>query len=87
MPINSFNDIDRMIASYKQSKIQRTKNFSTPASGYWMNSNETVSNVYETHYRSSSNSNSNMSRSTRTIGVGDVLDENGYFNSSRQLIK
>ena len=93
MPIKSFADIDNMIAGYKSSRNQQPKNHSSLASGYWVSLFSSPSSPLEgTYSRSSSTSSeskspSYMSRSTRVIGAGDMLDENGYFNSSRQLIK
>lgn len=94
MPIKSFADIDNMLAAYKRSKNQKPKNHSTLASGYWISSSYQPSYVEGTYSRSSSSSSSSssgstssMSRTTRIIGVGDMLDEHGFYNSSRQLIK
>jgi hypothetical protein len=89
MPIKSFADIDNMIAGYKSSRNQQPKSHSTLASGYWFSSSSQRSPVEGSYSRSSSEStfSSHMSRSTRVIGAGDMLDENGYFNSSRQLLK
>jgi hypothetical protein len=93
MPIKSFADIDNMIAAYKRSNTPQVRNHSTPASGYWTTSSQGSLNE-GTYSRSSSSSSSPvspsapcMSRSTRVIGAADMLDENGYFNSSRQLLK
>jgi hypothetical protein len=91
MPIKSFADIDNMIAGYKNSRNSQPKSHSTLASGYWSSSSSQGSFSEGSYSRSSynpqSSSSSNMSRSTRIIGVGDMLDEHGYYNSSRQLIK
>ena len=93
MPITSFADIDNMVAAYKRSKSSQAKNHSTLASGYWSSSSQrspcegTYSRSSSTSSDSQSHSPSYMSRSTRVFGAGDMLDENGYFNSSRQLIK
>jgi hypothetical protein len=92
MPIKSFADIDNMIAGYKSSRNQQPKSHSTLASGYWSSPSSPSSPLEGTYCRSSSTSSestspSYMSRSTRVIGAGDMLDENGYFNSSRQLLK
>lgn len=91
MPIKSFADINKMIDTYKHSNTQ-PKSHSTLASGYWSSSSSQGSFGEGSYYRSSSSSSSSestsyMSRSTRVIGAGDMLDENGYFNSSRQLLK
>jgi hypothetical protein len=90
MPIKSFADINNMISSYKNSRNPQSKNHSSLASGYWSSPTSPSSPLEGTYYRSSSTSSdsvSNMSRSTRVIGARDMLDENGYFNSSRQLLK
>lgn len=93
MPIKSFADIHNMIAGYKSSKNQQPKSHSSLASGYWFTSSSSSSSPLEGTYSrlsstsSESTSPSYMSRSTRVIGAGDMLDENGYFNSSRQLLK
>jgi len=93
MPIKSFADIDNMIAGYKSSRNQQPKSHSTLASGYWSTSFSSQRSPVEGSYSRSSSissestSPSYMSRSTRVIGAGDMLDENGYFNSSRQLLK
>ncbi len=92
MPIKSFANIDNMIANYNSSKTSQPKSHSSLASGYWFSSSSQRSPVEGTYSRSSSTSSesispSYMSRSTRVIGAGDMLDEHGYFNSSRQLIK
>lgn len=95
MPIKSFADIDNMIAAYKRSKTPQVKNHSTLASGYWNSSSSQGSYIEGTYSRSSSSyssesssrSPSYLSRNTRVIGIADLLDENGYFNSSRQLLK
>jgi len=80
MPIKSFADIDNMLAAYKRSKNQTNNQ-----SSYWFPAEVTYSRTSSTS--SESNSPSYMSRSTRVIGAGDMLDEKGYFNSSRQLLK
>ena len=91
MPVTSFVDIDNMLDAYKRSKTNQPKNHSTLASGYWVSSSSKGSFLEGSYSRSSynpqSSSSSYMSRITRIIGVGDMLDEHGYYNSSRQLIK
>ena len=92
MPIKSFADIDNMLDAYKRSKNPQPKNHSTLASGYWVSSSPQDSFLEGSYSRSSYNTQSSsvssyVSRSTRIIGVADMLDEHGYYNSSRQLIK
>lgn len=90
MPIKSFADIDNMIAAYKRSNAPQVKNHSTLASGYWITSTSSQEPFEGSYSRTSSSSSSygtSMSRSTRVIGAADMVDENGYFNSSRQLLK
>jgi hypothetical protein len=97
MPINSFNDIDNMITAYKSSRQPTTRSHSDLASGYW-GSNSQCPDVEGTYNRSSSSSSpasspttpkspSYLSRACRIIGVRDIFDENGFFNSSQQLMK
>lgn len=81
MPIKSFADIEHMISAYKSSKNSQ----STSSSGVFPFFEGTYSRSSSSS--SGSTSSSYMSRSRRVIGAGDMLDENGYFNSSRQLIK
>ncbi len=89
MPIKSFADIDNMLDAYKRSKNPQPKNHSTLASGYWVSSSPQVSSLEGSYSRSSYNTQSSSSSyvSRRIFGVGDMLDEHGYFNSSRELIK
>ena len=80
MPIKSFGDIDNMIANWRNSQNQ-SKSYSTVNEGtydFWSAPSSPTS---------PSSHSSNMSRNVRVIGVRDVLDGNGYFNSSRQVIK
>jgi len=92
MPIKSFNDIDNMISAYKSSRQPTIKSHSDLASGYW-GSNSQTPNIEGSYERSSSfpptspKSSSNLSRACRIIGVKDIFDENGFFNSSQQLMK
>lgn len=90
MPIKSFADIDNMLDAYKRSKTSQPKSHSTLAYGYWVSASQgsfSEGSYSQSLYNPQSSSSSNMSRSTRIIGVGDMLDEHGYYNSSRQLIK
>jgi len=78
MPIKSFADIDNMIANYNNSNTPQTHHtYGCWSPSFSQNSSSSTSSI-----------SSNMSRNTRRIiGVRDILDENGYFNSSRQILK
>lgn len=82
MPINSFADIENMISAYKQSKTSQSHSTLACQGSF-------IEGTYNRSSYSSSGSKypSNMSRSTRIIGVKDMYDENGYYNSSRQILK
>lgn len=95
MPIKTFNDIDNMITAYNSSIQPKIKSHSDLASGYWGNSQTPdVESSYNPSSSSSSASSptspkspSYLSRVCRIIGVRDIFDENGFFNSSQQLMK
>ena len=80
MPVKSFADIDRMLQNWKSSK-----NSNSQSKSVYCNVSE---GTYNYNMSSSVPSNNHsMSRNIRIIGVRDVLDGNGYYNSSRQLVK
>lgn len=82
MPVKSFADIDRMIQNWKNSKNSNTQNKSV-----YCNASEGTYNYNDNMSSSVPSNNHSMSRNIRIIGVRDVLDGNGYYNSSRQLLK
>jgi hypothetical protein len=94
MPIKSMKDVDNMIAAYKESQQSRPKSHSDRATGYWVDTQAPINEGYYSRSISSSSSPSSpttspsfLSRVVRVFGIGDMLDENGYYNSSRQVMK
>jgi hypothetical protein len=81
MPIKSFSDIDRMLSAFNQPRKPKTFRDSS-ASFYESGAFHSSSSPSP-----SSSYSSDMSRSYKVMGSRDIFDENGYFNSSRQLIK
>ena len=85
MPIKSFSDIDRMLSAFNQPR--KPKTFRDSSASFYESGAFHSSSSPSFSSPSSSSYSSDMSRSYKVMGSRDIFDENGYFNSSRQLIK